>query len=104
MDDASRPAAASAPRASRDDARDLRLGHAGIMLDLERGEPAALVAAEADEAHDRADVRAPARQRSASAPASKSSRWTRTSPSRSAAGHRRKERDLARARDAARRA
>ena len=44
-------------------ARDLFLDHAGIMLELERGERSALVAAMADKAHDCADVRSPVRER-----------------------------------------
>ena len=39
-----------------DDARDLRLRHAGIMLDLQRREPGAFVAAEADEGDDGAEI------------------------------------------------
>ncbi len=46
-----------------DDARDLGLGHPGIMLDLERRQTPALVAAEADEGHQRADVDAPGGER-----------------------------------------
>ncbi len=49
------------------------------MLEFERGERPPLVAAIADEARDRADVRsARCASAAASAPASKSSRWTRT--------------------------
>ena len=44
-------------------AGDLLLGHARIVLELERRELAALVAAIADEAHDRADVRPAAGER-----------------------------------------
>src|ERR1700722_7400410 len=42
---------------------DLFLGHAGIMLELERGERSALVTAVADKADHRADVSSPARER-----------------------------------------
>ena len=44
-------------------ASDLVFGHAGIMFELERREPSALVAAVADKAHHRADVASPARER-----------------------------------------
>ena len=44
------------------DPGDLGLGHAGIVLELQRGQPAGLVAAEAGEGHDGADVGAPRRQ------------------------------------------
>ena len=44
-------------------AGDFVLGHAGIMLKLERSERSALVAAIADKTHDRADVSSPARER-----------------------------------------
>ena len=39
-----------------DDAGDLRFGHAGVMLDLQRREAAALVAAQADKARQGADL------------------------------------------------
>src|ERR1700727_144395 len=42
---------------------DLVLGHAGIMLELKRRDPSARVAAIADEAHHRADLGSPARER-----------------------------------------
>src|ERR1700733_8536129 len=42
---------------------DLVLGHAGVMLELERRDPSALVAALADEATPRAAVGSPARER-----------------------------------------
>ena len=48
-----------------DDAGDLGFRHAGIMLDLERRQTAALVAAQADEARQRADVAPPGGQRAA---------------------------------------
>ena len=41
------------------------LGHAGIMLQLQRCERPRLVAAQADETDRRADIGAPARKRSA---------------------------------------
>ena len=44
-------------------AGDFVFGHAGIMFELERGEPSALAAAVADKAHHRADVGSPARKR-----------------------------------------
>ena len=49
--------------ASAGDARDLLLGHAGIVLEFERGERAGLAAAQAGEGDDRADIGPPARQR-----------------------------------------
>jgi hypothetical protein len=46
-----------------DDARDLLLGHARIMLDLERREASAFIAANSGEGHDGADIASPARER-----------------------------------------
>src|SRR6185437_14884150 len=44
-------------------ARDLLLSHAGIVLEVERGERAALAAAITDEAHDGADIGSAAGER-----------------------------------------
>ena len=77
-----------------DDARDLGLGHAGIMLDFERGQRAALVAAEADEGDQRADVAPPGGQRAASA-RRRNARPGRARRPCSASGHRREEGDFA---------
>ena len=49
--------------ASAADARDLGLCHARVMLELQGGERAALVAAQAREGDDRADVGPAGRQR-----------------------------------------
>ena len=79
---------------------DLFLGHAGIMLELERGERSALVATVADKAHHRADVGSPARERfGLRARVEILSLDADSSPSLSAAGHRRKERHFLRPRD-----
>ena len=54
-----RPRSGQRLSASRGDPADLGLGHAGIMLELEGREPAALVAAQAGEGHHSADIAPP---------------------------------------------
>ena len=80
-------------RASASIARELALGHAGIVLERhgEHRLAAMLVAHQADEGGDPADVGAAAREPASSAATSNGSGWTRII---SAAGDRREERHL----------
>jgi hypothetical protein len=100
------PSAASARRLAAD-AADLGLGHAGIMFELQRRQLAALVAAEAGEGDDGADVArppvpsgAPPRRRGRNPPPGRATTGLDGGrPCASAARHRREQRDLARAGD-----